>query len=255
MHSEFIRDIDGSKIVVLMIHGIAGTPAHFRDLIPCIPENWSIHNILLDGHGKRVEDFGRTSMEKWKNQVNDKLNELFAKYEKVFIVAHSMGTLFAIQAAINYPDKISSLFLLAVPLKPWVRFSTILTNIRVTRGNIKPDDKKAIAMKNATSLQLERKLWKYITWLPRMLELLSECKRVRKLIPELKVPCETFQSRTDELVSFRSCKFLEGHPYIRNIILDNSGHFDYGKDDMSLLQSHLKEIIKNETGEYQNDIG
>lgn len=256
MHSEYIRDIPDSKIAVLMIHGIAGTPAHFRELIPIIPETWSLHNILLDGHGKRVEDFGASSMKKWKAQVNTKLHELFERYEKVIIVAHSMGTLFGIQAAIDYPDKISNLFLLAVPLRPVMRVSTALTCLRVAWGNIKPDDKKALAMKNDTSIHLERKLWKYITWIPRMLELLFESNRVRKLIPQLKVSCDSFQSRLDELVPIKSCKYLDEHPYIRNTILDNSGHFAYGEKDMRLLQNRLKEIIDNTgIGECQNDIG
>lgn len=254
MHSEYIREITNSPIAVLMIHGIAGTPAHFRELLPIIPENWSVHNILLDGHGKRVEDFGASSMKKWKKQVKEKLHELFEKHKKVIIVAHSMGSLFAIQAAIDHPDKISNLFLLAVPLKIVMKLSTALTCIRVGLGNIKPDDTKALAMKNDTGIQLERKLWKYITWLPRMFELLSESKRICKIISQLKVPCETFQSRFDEFVSMRPCKLLDGNPYIRNTILMDSGHFAYGKDDISLLQSRLRETIKIKLGEYQNDI-
>ena len=69
-HSEYIR-VNSSETAVLMIHGIAGTPAHFRELIPVIPEDWAVYNILLDGHGKNVEDFGRSSMQKWKDQYNE----------------------------------------------------------------------------------------------------------------------------------------------------------------------------------------
>ena len=48
-YREYIRDIPNSKVAVLMIHGIVGTPAHFRELIPIIPDNCTIHNILLNG--------------------------------------------------------------------------------------------------------------------------------------------------------------------------------------------------------------
>lgn len=33
-HNPYIRDIPGSPVAVLMIHGIAGTPAHFRICCP-----------------------------------------------------------------------------------------------------------------------------------------------------------------------------------------------------------------------------
>ncbi len=241
-HREYIRDTD-SKVAVLMIHGIAGTPAHFRDLIPVIPEHIALHNILLDGHGKQVSDFGATSMKKWKAQVSAKLEELFEKYETVILVAHSMGTLFAIQAAIDYPEKIPLLFLLAVPVRPWVRFSTMLTCLRVVGGKLREDDAAAWAMKNAASIQLNNRIWEYIGWAPRMVELLVECERIRKRLPELKVPCYTFQSRVDELVSLRSCKDLEGNPCIVNTVLLNSGHFAYATEDREILCAQLGRLL------------
>ena len=64
-HRAYIRIVEDSDTAVLMIHGIAGSPAHFRDLIPVIPADWSVYNILLDGHGGTVSDFSRTSMKKW----------------------------------------------------------------------------------------------------------------------------------------------------------------------------------------------
>ncbi|MBR0324808.1 MAG: hypothetical protein IIX11_01590, partial [Selenomonadales bacterium] len=33
---------------VLMLHGILGTPDHFRELLPLVPETWSVHALLLD---------------------------------------------------------------------------------------------------------------------------------------------------------------------------------------------------------------
>lgn len=243
-HVEYIRIIDGSRTAVLLIHGIAGTPAHFRELIPQIPDDWTVCNILLDGHGKHVEDFGRSSMKKWKTQVNAVLHSLLESHEQVLIVAHSMGTLFAIQAAVDCPDRIPALFLLAVPMRPWVRFSTVLTGLRVAWGNIRQEDKAALAMRDDSSIQMDKRLWKYISWAPRFLELLAELRRVRKILPQLTVPTQTFQSVADELVSDRSCRDLEKHPYISNTRLKGSGHFAYAEADMVLLQTRLRELIE-----------
>ena len=236
-HKTFIREGTG-KNAVLLIHGIAGSPDHFRDLVPVIPDTFSIYNILLDGHSGTVREFSRSSMDKWKEQVHAVLKKLFARYEKVVIVAHSMGTLFAISRAIQYPDKIPALFLLNVPTRPWVRFSTWITSLKVAFGN-----PKAQAMHSDTGIALTPKLWQYLGWVPRMIELLRECSRVRKVIPELTVPTQIFQSKMDELVSIRSCKDLS-NPCMQTTVLQNSGHFVYGPADTALLQRSLLETLE-----------
>ena len=238
-HNEFLRDTD-SDLAVLMIHGIVGSPAHFKNLIDVIPEDITLRNILLDGHGKGVSDFGRSSMKKWKAQVSAEVEALFKAHSKVFIVAHSMGTLFAIGEAIKNPDKICGLFLLSVPSRPHVRFSTVITSLKAMWGGKGEDVERMLA---DTSIKLSPYLWKYISWIPRYIELLAEISRIRKLLPNLKVRTKTFQSRTDELVSFRSVKDLENHPYIHNTVLYNSGHFAYGHDDTELLRAELKKCI------------
>lgn len=239
-HKTYIREGTG-KNAVLLIHGIAGTPDHFRDLVPVIPETFSVYNILLDGHSGTVREFSRSSMDKWKEQVHITLKSLLARHEKVVIVAHSMGTLFAISRAIQYPDRIPALFLLNVPTRPWVRFSTWITSLKVAFGKL--DDPKAQAMRSDTGILLTPKLWQYLGWIPRMLELLRECRRIRKVLPQLTVPTQTFQSKTDELVSFRSCKDLK-NPCIQNTVLYHSGHFVYSEEDTVLLQNRLVEMLR-----------
>ena len=239
-HSPYTRAGSGPN-AVLLIHGIAGSPGHFRDLIPVIPEEFSICNILLEGHSGSVENFSRSSMKKWKSQIQFTLSDLLDRHEKVVIVAHSMGTLFAIQAAIDHPGRIPRLFLLAVPTRPCMRISTLLTCLQVAFG--KMDTPAAQAMYHDTALEVTPKLWKYLGWAPRMAELLWECRRVRKLLPQLTTPTQVFQSQTDELVSKRSCSDLI-HPYIHLTVLEDSGHFAYGQPDTLLLQTQLLETLE-----------
>ena len=239
-HKAYTREGSG-KNAVLLIHGIAGSPDHFRDLVPIIPPEFSVYNILLDGHSGTVREFSRSSMDKWKEQVHATVKKLLARHDKVVIVAHSMGTLFAIRAAIQYPNRIPALFLLNVPTRPWVRFSTWITSVKVAFGKL--DDSKAQAMLGDTGIQLTPRLWEYLGWTPRMVELLRECRQVRKIIPQLNVPTQTFQSPCDELVSFRSCEDLT-NPCMQNTVLSDSGHFVYGKADTKLLQTRLLKILE-----------
>ena len=239
-HREYKRINPDATAAILFVHGIVGTPNHFADFLSLVPDDVSVYNVLLDGHGGTVQDFSHTSMQKWENQVRDTVDELTLSHTAVYIVAHSMGTLFAIGEAVKNPDKICGLFLLSVPSRPHVRFSTVITSLKAMWGGKGKDVERMLA---DTSVKLSPYPWKYLSWIPRYIELLAEISRVRKLLPNLKVRTKTFQSHTDELVSFRSVKDLENHPYIQNTVLYNSGHFAYGDDDTELLRAELKKCI------------
>lgn len=241
-HRPYIRIAENAETAVLLVHGIVGTPAHFKDLLPLIPESWSVYNILLDGHGGKVEDFSRTSMEKWKTQVEKQLDEILLTHRRVLIIAHSMGTLFAIRQAIRCPDKICGLFLLNVPLAPFVRPHAAINSVFLALGSPRSTP-SAQAMLTDCGVQLTPKLWKYIGWLPRFWELLTEVQATKKILSQLHTPTLTFQSRQDELVLLRSCKYLEDHPSITNTILENSGHFAYSEEDMKILHTKLREML------------
>ena len=68
-HKEYINIQEDATTAILYIHGIVGTPNHFNDFMPLIPKTFSVYNLLLDGHGKGVKDFSKTSMETWETQV------------------------------------------------------------------------------------------------------------------------------------------------------------------------------------------
>ena len=232
-HREYIREVPGSREAVLLVHGILGTPRHFDFLLPLIPESRSVYNILLDGHGGTVTDFSHTSMEKWQAQVTTRLDELLARYDSVIIVAHSMGTLFAIAEAVRRPEKIRCLFLLQSPLRPRVKPATAFRSVLLPFGIVL---KGGELMHRDCSVTLEPKIWKYIGWIPRFLELLTQCRRTRKLLEELSVPCRFYQSAQDELVSMRPCRDLRRHTRLETTVLPDSGHFGYTGEDLALLQ-------------------
>ena len=240
-HSEYIREVPGSREAVLMIHGILGTPRHFDVFLPLVPESWSVYSILLDGHGGRVEGFSHTSMKKWKAQVARWLDVLLSRYDRIIIVAHSMGTLFAIQEAVERPEKISHLFLLQTPLRPWPKLRYLMYAAVLPFG-ITP--KGAETMKSDCSITLTPWLWKYIGWIPRFLELFAQCSSTRKLLPRLTVPCQVYQSRHDELVSMRSCIDLKKHPHIHMTVLPNSGHFGHTGEDLKFLKAAFSKLFE-----------
>ncbi|HZK29329.1 MAG TPA: alpha/beta fold hydrolase [Clostridia bacterium] len=241
-HKEYRRDVPGADTVVLFIHGICSSPNYYREFFPHVPETWAIRAVLLDGHGGTVLEFAQTSMEKWKQQITDVLDQLAEKYPSIIIVGHSMGTLFAIEQSIRIPDKIKLLFLLAVPLKALVKPSASNEAIRIAL-NIRPHDNPSIeSIKEDYSMEPDRKIWRYIGWLPRYRELMQEMRATRTRVTHITVPCYVYQSRHDDAVSPKSSDYLIANPTIHLEYLEHSGHNYYTPEDEAYLLGEFERL-------------
>ncbi len=244
-HKPIFRIQPNADIAVLFIHGIVGTPDHFHKFIPLVPENWSIYNVLLDGHGGSVTDFAKTSMSRWKEQIDEIVTMLLENHKEIIIVAHSMGTLFAIQTAIKYPQRVRHLFLLAAPLRIHPKPIAAITSLKVLFNKIAPNDRATLGAKRAYGIDIDTNLFKYLSWIPRYTELLKEIPCTRSLAEQIQVPCTVYQSKKDELVSFSSVELFKSNPNIEVIPLPKSGHF-YLKpcEEQRVLRDFQKLCIK-----------
>lgn len=241
-HREYIRICDHSDIAVLFIHGIIGTPNHFNEFIPLVPESISVYNLLLDGHGKGVKDFSKTSMEKWESQVASAVEDLALTHESIYIVAHSLGALLAIGQAVNN-QKICNLFLLQVPLRLWLKPKMFGNVCKVYFDKISPDDLEALAAKNSFGIHLDKNPFPYMGWIPRYLELLAKIRQTRKILKQVNVNCMVYQSRNDEMVSWKSREYLSQNPSISVKELKNSAHYYYAREDWAFLLEEFKTML------------
>lgn len=242
MHKEYKRIVKSADKAVVFIHGIVGTPNHFNAFLPLVPEDTSVYNILLDGHGKGVRDFSQTSMKKWQEQVALAVKELSENHKQIYIVGHSMGSLLAIEQAVKSP-KIKKLFLLAVPLKLFVKPKMFINALKVHSGKIDPNNDELLAAKECYGIAEDKNLLHYLGWLPRYIELFSQIRKVRKMIDQVKVPTVAYQSCKDEMVSIKSAKLLGENPNITVVELKNSGHYYYEKSDFAYLREAFTEFI------------
>lgn len=231
------------KTGILFIHGILGTPEHFKPFLPLVPKEYSVCNLLLKGHGGSVRDLSRASMSEWKRQVSEALDELSESCDSIIIVAHSMGTLFAIQEAIQRP--IDELFLINVPLELHITFRLLRTMQKVYTGKIKPEDEWYFAAQEACSIRIEKNVFKYLTWIPRYLELFSEIRKTRKMLGSLSTKSHVYLSAYDEMVSVKCGKLFENNQQVSVKMLNNSGHFYYSPEDQKLMTEDFKRMLCN----------
>jgi esterase/lipase len=238
-HSPYIRKTESADTAVLMIHGIMGTPRHFDGFLEILPESWDVYNILLDGHGKTVRDFNKTSMKKWRTQVQGWIRELSGRYQKIVVIAHSMGTLLSMEAARMYPEKIEKMIFLAPPLKIFMRPVMVKYSAKVIFGTINEGEEREAAVARGNSIAPEKRVWRYLGNIPRLLELMGLSRRCRRI--PVQVPCLVFLSGKDELIPIASGKYL---PDCQKIILPQSGHFYYTPAEWAIIEQRAKEFLQ-----------
>ena len=241
-HKEYIRINENADVAFLFIHGIVGTPNHFDEFVSMIPESFSVYNVLLDGHGKSAKNFSATSMKKWVAQVSSVVETLSSNHERIYVVAHSLGTLLAIEQAIRHPE-ICNLFLLAVPLCLFIKPKMMINSLKVYFNKIRPDDYEALAAKRCCGINADKNPLHYIGWIPRFLELFSKIRKTHRIISLLNIPCTTYQSDNDEMVSRRSIKVLSENPCIKVNRLRNSGHYYYDDADWNYMLEDFGKLL------------
>lgn len=242
-HKTYIRKGKKGKGAVLFIHGFLGSPEHFTPFIQYVPQDMTIYNVLLDGHGGTASDFGNSSMEKWKKQIDEIVKKLCSYSNDVYIVCHSMGTFFAYDAAVKYPDNIKGIFALATPLKIFLRPEAALYTVKSFFPKLFEDDERVKMYASSHSVRLTAKPWVYIDWIPRYLELFSESAKAADTICKVKAPTRIYMSEKDELVSLKSIERIPKRRNFKTFILKDSAHFIYGKNDMEFLKSQFKAFI------------
>ena len=247
MHEETIRIIPNADTAVLLIHGICGSPNHFRQVLPIehqIPAHWSVHNMVLDGHCKTVKDFGHSSMKKWRQQAETAFCKLAESHRRVIVVGHSMGTLFAMELAKCYPGKIPFLFLLASPVRVSVKPRAVKYLLQIAFDHKDDSDPILVSMRNACGIRQTKLLWEYVPWAPRMVELLQRCSQTSKLVGNIAVPCIALQSDHDEMVSHHADKLLEESGRVEVIHLRNSTHFYYAPEDAQIILDRFQKACE-----------
>lgn len=242
MHEEYVRMVEGADTAVLFIHGIVGSPNHFKELVPLVPDHVSVFNMLLDGHGGGVKDFSRSSMKKWEKQTRDTLSKLLETHESVYVAAHSMGTLLAIENAVCEP-RIKGMLLLAVPIKLFWRPVMLRYILSIYFDKASPSDPVSKAARECYGIRIEKNLLSYTGWIPRYLELFHKIGRTKKLLPLVDTPCTAYQSRRDEVVSRRSVKYLNKRSRFTVKTLQSSGHYFYSPEDTELLKEEFSSLL------------
>jgi len=94
--------LPGGRHGVLLIHGFTGLPAELRLLGEYLnARGFTVLAIRLAGHGTTVEDLSRMEHEDWMDSVRDGYAILSGACDRISVVGHSMGAVFAMLLSVE----------------------------------------------------------------------------------------------------------------------------------------------------------
>ncbi len=150
---------DGGDTVIL-IHGFGGDLDNWLFNIDALAETATVYALDLPGHGqssKALDKPGLASLTAALAQFMDKTG-----IDSAHLAGHSMGGGIAMQMAINHPEKVKSLTLIA-PLGLGAEIGTYVSNFTAAEGrkDLKPVLETLFADKNLVSRKLVDDVLKY----------------------------------------------------------------------------------------------
>ena len=108
----------GNSTGFLLIHGFTATTAEVRLMAEKLhKDGFTTAAPLLPGHGTNPHDLNRSTWQMWLASVKKMYEKLLRdEYNRIFVIAESMGALLAIELAAQHPE-IDGLLLFAPGLK------------------------------------------------------------------------------------------------------------------------------------------
>lgn len=196
------------KPAVLLIHGFTGHRSSLDVLIPDLERHhFAWHYPILAGHGTTPHDLRDKRWLDWHKDVELGLQYTLQASDHVIIVALSMGTLLAIEMAVEYPDHIAGLILLSPCIEfknPLARFTPTLAPL-IRRMPFHPKEKFSDA-------EFAKRDQGY-RWFPTA-PYHSYWKRSRDILrvaESVRCPVQIIQSKNDRVADPRGAQALYEH--------------------------------------------
>jgi len=222
-----------SRTAILCVHGIQGGPDQFQWIIPALPGQVDVYNILLPGHGADVRSFRKSGMAVWQACVDEKILELSANYDSILYIGHSMGCLLGIDACIRLKSNVRALVLLACPLALRPSFRYVRNNFCAAAG-ICLNNPYVAAARTGNSVQAKSPL-SYLSCVRPYVQLLGKMRSVRKELTSLRLPVVAVHSQGDEIVSRRSLNFFKPLSRAQLFTAPVSGHYLYSSEAQDMI--------------------
>lgn len=115
------------RVALLLVHGFAAGPVTWGRMAPALAaQGFTCRAILLPGFGRPMEEYAKATRRQWSAAVHDEVARLRAGHDEVWIVGHSMGGTLSTLEALDHPEEVDGLILLAPLFEVSSRRSPVL---------------------------------------------------------------------------------------------------------------------------------
>lgn len=192
--------IAGGPEAVLILHGLAGSPAEIRPLAESLGRaGFTVAAPLLPGHGTHPEELRKVRYQAWVQAGEGELKRLQAHHPVVHVIGFSMGSIVALHLAAHH-EGVASVTTLASPIKmsdwrqslvPVLRFFVRNYPARVSNPEI--------------ARQVQNYDFYPVSAIHQFLRMKS---RVRRLLPRITQPILIVQGEQDRVIAPESAATL-----------------------------------------------
>lgn len=231
--AESIISLKGKTAGVLLLHGFLGNPSEMKYIGAKIYQaGYSISIPRYPGHGTSIHEMTGTYGRDWYMAAREAYLELAAHCERITIVGHSMGGIFAALIASEFsPEKIC---LISVPVKikgwtiylsPCIGLIKKIIPISDEKHGINRPETRAAHVSYSEQIPVKQ------AW-----ELHKLIKRAMKILPEVTAPVLIMQSAGDDVIPEDSADYIYsriGSVKKEKILFNKSNHVisvDYDRD-------------------------
>jgi carboxylesterase len=225
----------------LCIHGFTGAPNEVNPLADYLKKetDWMIRVPTLPGHGDTLQLKG-INYKQWLQHAEEELKWLLEKCEIVYIIGFSMGGLIASYLATLYP--VNKLVLLSAAAY-YINVKQLAKDIK----DIVKDTVKGDLGTNELFLRYKKKIT--ATPIGATVQFRKLVSKVRKILPEVKIPTFIAQGENDGIVPMKSAQYLYdsiGASIKEVLYIPNSKHHICHCDQNEQLFKEILFFLKSE---------
>lgn len=226
--------------IILFIHGIFASHVFFEPLIKLfLDKGYSIYAVTLKGHGGSYKDLKKVTYKDWVMQIEQIIDKLTSKYQKVYIISHSLGSLLTLIS--QNVNQVNKTILLAPAIKTKISLKSIKLALKSHRKSVK--DNYILYNQKISGVNFTKLYHKFYALKP-LIELLKIIKQTKKRLSLFNVDSLIVMSKKDESVRFAAGKYVYDHIISKRkelIILNKSYHSLLDEDE----EKKLHELIIN----------
>jgi carboxylesterase len=258
--------------VVLLIHGLTGTPNEMRFLANYLnKKGYTVICPRLANHGESIRVLKHSRWEEFYESVRRIFTEGELKDHKgpIFTGGLSMGALLALLLADEFPDRVSGVCCLAPTLfydgwnTPWSRFFIPIGYYTPLRYFAYFKEEPPYGIKNEA---IQSRIHKYYTkasledmdnveqygypYFPvtQLIQLVYLVRRIKKRLPYIKAPVQLVQAKDDDMTSVKNSKYIYDHvgSSVKEIVLlYDSYHVVTADQERETVAEKMEAFFKN----------